>query len=300
MAKRAQVAGGGDNSSSVDQQPLRLIRGGDNPERPASDDFCGHLSNLSLPSLLHIVEMDAKSCTLRIDNGGEIGFLHCRDGRLVHALTDSGHHGVDAAYRIVTWEQTAVDISPLSSPDSATPVLDLPLEHVVLEAMRTKDEAQRAAGTSQLDGDDDIFAGAIAPPLSDSAPSSEITETFQMTIQDSLQAIMSLNGAVGACLVDSSSGMMLGEIGNGSGFNLEIAAAANTEVVRSKRAAIDALGLGEQIEDILISLETQYHLIRPVGKDASLFFYLVLLRDKSNLAMARHKLATVEKELEVS
>lgn len=119
-----------------------------------------------------------------------------------------------------------------------------------------------------------------------------------MTIQDSLRAIMSLNGAVGACLVDSNTGMMLGSELNGQ-FDLEVAAATNTEVVRAKREAIQSLGLNQAIEDILITLETQYHLIRPLGQDSELFIYLVLMKDKANLAMARHKLAAVEKDMVV-
>jgi hypothetical protein len=118
-------------------------------------------------------------------------------------------------------------------------------------------------------------------------------------IKESLARIMQLDGAVGACIVDSNSGMMLGSDGNGGPINLEVAAAGNTEVVRAKRKTMRNLNLKDSIEDILITLHTQYHLIRPLTQNDALFIYLVLDKQKANLAMSRHQLAGVEKDLAV-
>jgi hypothetical protein len=118
-------------------------------------------------------------------------------------------------------------------------------------------------------------------------------------IKESLAKIMQLDGAVGTCVVDSNSGMMLGADGTGGNINLEVAAAGNTEVVRAKRKTMKALNLRDNIEDILITLRTQYHLIRPLGSNDALFIYLVLDKTRSNLAMARHQLAAVEKTMQL-
>ena len=116
--------------------------------------------------------------------------------------------------------------------------------------------------------------------------------------KDTLPKLMQIDGCVGACIVDSDSGMMLAGEGGGP-VNLEIAAAGNTEVVRAKRKTMGALGIREALEDILISLDAQYHVIRPLKSNASLFIYLVLDRTKANLAMARHQLRGIEAELVV-
>jgi hypothetical protein len=109
---------------------------------------------------------------------------------------------------------------------------------------------------------------------------------------------MEIDGCIGCCIVDSNSGMMLGASGGGA-MNLEVAAAGNTEVVRSKRKTMKALAMNDQIEDMLITLTKQYHLIRPLSTNDALFIYVVLDKSRANLAMARHQLTAIEKDLVV-
>lgn len=119
------------------------------------------------------------------------------------------------------------------------------------------------------------------------------------TIKEALGKLGEVDGFIGACVVDSNSGMMLGSEGGGSAINLEVAAAGNTEVVRAKRKTMSNLNLKDNIEDMLITLNRQYHLIRPVEKKDGLFIYLVVDRNRSNLALARHVLSDVEKGMSI-
>lgn len=111
-----------------------------------------------------------------------------------------------------------------------------------------------------------------------------------------MELAMKINGCLGVAIVDFESGLCLGVSGS-PGFDLELAAAGNAEVVRAKKSIRDKLGLTDKIEDILITLEGQYHLIRMIG--TNIFIYCALDREKSNLAMARRELVHIDKELEL-
>ena len=73
----------------------------------------------------------------------------------------------------------------------------------------------------------------------------------------------------------------------GGDFDLELAAAGSSEVVRAVRAAATALNAADETEDILISTTRHYHLIRQIETDEGLFLYCVLERRRANLGLAR-------------
>ncbi|TMR00409.1 hypothetical protein ETD83_16765 [Actinomadura soli] len=116
-----------------------------------------------------------------------------------------------------------------------------------------------------------------------------------------LKDMMSIDGAIGVAVVDYESGMALGQLGSSKTLDLQVAAAGNTEVVRAKLRTMEQLGLKDEIEDILISLAGQYHVIRPVTgrKGKGLFLYMALDRKRGNLALTRHRLREIEEHLDI-
>ncbi len=114
-------------------------------------------------------------------------------------------------------------------------------------------------------------------------------------IQESLEKLLTVDGAMVAAVVDSSSGMMLGS--KGTGIDIELACAGNTEVVRAKLKTMKSLNLNDHIEDILITLGKQYHIIRPLESKPDIFLYFVLDKSKSNLALARRSLLDISAEV---
>ncbi len=113
---------------------------------------------------------------------------------------------------------------------------------------------------------------------------------------EALNEAMTIEGALGVALVDFENGLTLGTQG-GEEINLEMAAAGNPEVVRSEMKIIGQLGLTDRIEDMLITLGSQYHLIRMLKGSDSLFIYLALQKEKANLGMAKYQLSAIDKKL---
>ena len=114
-------------------------------------------------------------------------------------------------------------------------------------------------------------------------------------LAQSLEELLQIDGALAVAVVDSNSGMVLGKAGGG--LDLYVAGAGNTEVVRAKMKTMKSLGLKDNIEDILITLGKQYHIIRPMTERPGVFVYLVLDKAKASLALARIKTAEIESSL---
>jgi hypothetical protein len=120
-------------------------------------------------------------------------------------------------------------------------------------------------------------------------------------IDTSLKEAMGIEGAIGVALVDYTSGLTLGVLGGSPTMDMNVAAAGNTDVVRAKVRTLEMLGLGDSIEDMLITLDSQYHLIRLLQARRSgdaLFLYLALSKSRANLGLARHQLRRIEADLE--
>ena len=117
-------------------------------------------------------------------------------------------------------------------------------------------------------------------------------------IEQDLGSLQDLSGFIGACLVDSESGIMLGNVGGG-GHDLEVAASGNTEVLKAQATTMSMLGLDDSVEDLLISLGTQYHLIRPVSSNRLVFLYVALDRSAANLGLARMTVKKIESTMQM-
>lgn len=113
-------------------------------------------------------------------------------------------------------------------------------------------------------------------------------------IDTQVQELLAIDGALGAAIVDIASGMALASAGN-PGFDLGVAAAGYSNVVRAKLRTMEELGLASKIEDIMTTVDGQYHLVNVLDTQgtAGLFIYLVLDTRIANLALARFKLKAV-------
>ncbi len=97
----------------------------------------GHIEGITLAGMLQILNLERKSCTLRITSLGRVGELCCGAGEIIHAECD-GAHGVDAVHAILGWEEPMIEIA--EAPSLAERTIDMPLVHLLLDSARRRDE----------------------------------------------------------------------------------------------------------------------------------------------------------------
>lgn len=117
-------------------------------------------------------------------------------------------------------------------------------------------------------------------------------------MKQALEMLTEIPGFIAAAIVDSNNGMIfVSEVRED--FAIEMAAAANTEVVKAKLRAMKEIGLGnDYIDDILITLGTQYHIIRPLKINPSIFIYIAVSNKSVNIGMVKAKMQKAEESIE--
>ncbi|MEV7388276.1 MULTISPECIES: hypothetical protein [Streptomyces] len=123
-------------------------------------------------------------------------------------------------------------------------------------------------------------------------------------IDECLLEAMRLPGARGAALVDWTSGLALGTVGEAPGGDHETTAAEAAELARlaAEHGAFstgDDIDVSPPVEDLIVSNRDSYHLLRFVvtSFDATVFLHLWLAREDGNLALARIRLGDMAERL---
>lgn len=242
--------------------------------RPAAT-FRGAIAVSTLADLVQLYAASGATGALSVAAGARRGQVWFDAGQIVHARIE-GKEGFEAFCDLVRWPHGSF---AWRARRAEVRTIEMHASELLLEAYRVWDEARLAGG-----GGDGAAAGAVedaGPPAAGVG----------------LARLRSVEGFIGACLVDGEGGTMLEAAGGDGRLDLAVAAAANSEVVRTKREAMRALALDDEIEDLLFTLGRQYHLIRPLRSRAGFFLYLAIERGRANLAAARMALAEVEKAL---
>lgn len=150
--------------------------------------------------------------------------------------------------------------------------------------------SKAAAAKAPTETEDAAPAVAVAEVV-EAAPAVEPVDD-RPSLDAVLAKLLSFDGAMCVAVVDSETGMILGNAG--SGVDIDLAAAGASVILRARLASAKALGGEEHIEDVLISLTSQVQIIHPLPKNPSIFTYLIGDKAKSSLAMARFKAAEAD------
>jgi len=113
-----------------------------------------------------------------------------------------------------------------------------------------------------------------------------------------LSEMATLDGMLGCAIVDASNGLILArDMPEEASLDLDIAAAACTQVLKAHKAAARNMGISDPVEEVMTSAGSRHQVMRQLSHYPDLFLFVLLDRQRTNLALARYKLMEVEREL---
>ena len=255
----------------------------------------GFIQGITLAAFLQLVEMEKKTCTLRIESHGQQGLLYFQDGVLIDAETDSEQHE-SAACTIGCWEDARIEIESFCR--KKIKQIDKPLNYILMEGYRIKDEKKRqnsAQASSPSDngakaaGLDDLWPlthGIFDDerPLEERINEPDTKEEKMAQTKEILNELAKLQGVDAVCLV-ARDGFLLDSIAR-TGTDTEMIAA----IASSGFGASEAMG--RQIEKgamiiSMIEFEKGPVMFSPIGDDA---FLVIIAGKDGNLGMIRLKI----------
>ncbi len=164
--------------------------------------------------------------------------------------------------------------------------------------------ADRGAEPSPAASDPDPASRSLAPPvfppmsmslpkvatmsplqIVSSTPAQPRPATAEAPLRQALELAVQVDGGLAAGVADIAGGANLATAGGG--IDVVAAASGLATVLRTKLKAIALLRLAEPLEDVVVTLGTQLHLLRMV--DEHRFIWVVLDRSTANLALARFR-----------
>jgi hypothetical protein len=148
----------------------------------------------------------------------------------------------------------------------------------------------------------DSVAGAkVSLPVSGAAqsPASPRRPLLDPALADrALEVLAVLDGLFACAVVDASSGLILARHERqGQPVELDLAAAASAQLLRSHQHLARQLGLTTEIDEVMTSAGPRHHVMRAAARHKGLFLFAVLDKQRTNLALARYKLLEAEQSL---
>lgn len=182
------------------------------------------------------------------------------------------------------------DLDPASSlaermSDEGPPTITDPL-HAGYEPAQGKAAAQapgfRTGSPLYGDAEDD----SLRPPAALDPPRA----------QQALSRLLATDGVLACALVDSMSGLAIAqEVRPEHRYDIEAGVAACAQVLRAHRLAARSAGLAEPIDEVIVTIGSVQQIIHRVPRHLDLFLFILIDKNKLNLALGRLKILEAEK-----
>jgi CheY-like chemotaxis protein len=254
-------------------------------------DFRGHIRNMSATSLLQIINMDRKTCTLLMATPRSSGKLYIRKGEVVDAR--SGElRGERAALAMLGWPNPTISIDSRCRVSERS--IDRSLTYLIMEAMRLSDEDARAA-EAELDASERIAPrhSSILPPASSEALlAASPSATTACITQFPLSAMKVL-----AVALVSAEGHILARSADGAP-ELSAMAILASNALAGPRAVLRQLASGQHVEEVVLGVSGLCYVIKPLASRHDAFVLLVFNPRDTSLAIRRADLEALARTVD--
>ncbi len=106
----------------------------------------GHIKGINLPSFLQLLNLERKTCVVKVSFNSRNGYLYFTQGEMIDAQFEM-RRGEGAVYEILKWPNPEIEIQNVSV--RVTKTINMPLEHILMESAKKQDEYRRDSGSFQ-------------------------------------------------------------------------------------------------------------------------------------------------------
>lgn len=244
----------------------------------AASGFSGALQLETLPDLVQLFTLSNTTGVLRIwesDREGRIWF----DRGAIIAAKAGPRSGVDAFNDILLWSAGQFSMERHVALPERT-IFESPAA-LLIEAFRLYDEAKRESGRS---------------PAREEAAQLETESGFDAPVDEVVSTLRGVSGYLGFCIVDGEGHGLIETDSRTAELDVSAAGLCNIDVLETQKKTVDQMGIEDGIEDMVITVSSQFHLLRPIPETGR-FLYLVVDRRSASLATARMALREAHERL---
>ena len=168
-----------------------------------------YIRGITLATFLQLMAAEQKTCTLKVTAGSKVGYLYVRQGGLIDAES-TALQGEPAAMEIVGWENAEIEMDGICRRQQR--VIELSMEHILIEAFRRIDErSQQLTETAATGSPEQAEPGAsrlagVQPGADNSAQKSE---SVRDVIPPSLRQALKKHAAVKEFAIFDPKGFLL-------------------------------------------------------------------------------------------
>ncbi len=230
------------------------------------EDSGGHIHGITLPAFLQLLEVEKKTCTLKITHGKEEGYLYFTKGELVDAQRGR-ETGEAVAYEILCWDKAAIEIDPICKKRKKN--IPISLSHLLMEAFRLKDEREKRGGenTTPLI-DEELVLGSFEQDEKNCLTKEEV-----MALESHLQSLKEIKGFKAAGIMNFTGEMLASESADPN-IDLSLVGATFNDIFRSAHEASKKIGL-DACKETVISTPKGVVVMRCSGTAEKAHFHVI-------------------------